>query len=1050
VIRIGLFGTIDVRDVQGRELQGILAQPKRLALLAYLAAASPTGSHRRDTLLGLFWPELDQSHARNALSQAVHFLRRALGEEVLIARTGDELALDSTRVWVDVRAFNAALSDDRPGEALELYRGDLLPSFFLSGCPGFEEWLESERDRLRNRAAEAARRLAEGHERAAHLTLAAGCAHRAIELGGGDERHLRRMVELLARVGDRAGAIRAYERWTATLADLSLEPEAETLQLIRQVRAALTQCSPMSSIPALAVTGDGVRPVSVNDAIGRLRGALAGAYRLEQEVGAGAMAVVVRARDLRHQRLVAIKILRPELTAAMGAERFLREIEIAAGLVHPHILPLHDSGEAAGVLYYVMPYVEGESLRQRLARERRLPLADAVRITREVAAALGYAHARGFVHRDIKPENILLAGYPLGKSGVPQGWNAVIADFGIARAIGTAGGERVVTTGLSGTPAYMSPEQALGSGPVDQRTDVYALGCVLYEMLAGQPPYAGSSLEAVVARRLQEPPRRLTDLREDASPAMEAAVNTALARNPAERFATAAQLAEALEGAAAVAPPPYRRWSVAAAIALVMAGATWVATRPSPPAPWPERVQTVAVLPVRTSGDSSESYLADGISAGLTGGLVRIDGLAVRPRAEVLAEAGKGGTPVEVGRRMGADWVVDGALRRAGSRSRLVVELIHVGRGIALWSRDYESPAADLLALRQSATTEVARVIGVPLSATVHAALARRETADLAARDYYLRGSAALNAPSTEAAVMAADLFSQAVARDSTYADAWAGLAAAYQQLSQVGGASPMETLVLWRRAIDRAIALDSLNGDAYAQRAQIHEVYEWDFPAADADFRRAVALRPGSAETFMSYAQFLNVGGLDDSALAVMQRAVALSPDVSFRVANLVPRLRMVGRREEAAVEARRALALDSTLWVAHLMLAQLADDAGNLPQAAKEAELAFQLTGDLPFVLGTLARYWGLSGRAQQAKQVRSRLTSLQTSQHVERVFDAEALIGVGDPQGALDALEASARDREPDLLWKLAYGHFSRLRAEPRYQALLRRVGVGDHAQ
>ena len=299
VIRIGLFGTIDLRDTNGRELEEVLAQPKRLALLAYLAASSPAGSHRRDALLGLFWPELDQAHARNSLSQALHFLRRALGEDTIVSRSGDELALDESRAWVDVRAFHARSRMTGRAMPWSSIGATFFPSFFLSGCAGFEEWLEEERARLRREAAEAARLQAERHERAARLTLAAGCAERAIDLAGGDERHLRRMIELLGRVGERAGAVRAYERWTATLGELGLEPEAETVALMRRVR----------SDPARPPVGpaEQPRPESVLDAIARLRVALAGHYRLEHELGAGAMAVVVLARDLRHQRPVAIK-----------------------------------------------------------------------------------------------------------------------------------------------------------------------------------------------------------------------------------------------------------------------------------------------------------------------------------------------------------------------------------------------------------------------------------------------------------------------------------------------------------------------------------------------------------------------------------------------------------------------------------------------------------------------------------------------------------------------------------------------------------------------
>src|SRR2546426_1033286 len=276
------------------------------------------------------------------------------------------------------------------------------------------------------------------------------------------------------------------------------------------------------------------------------------------------MATVYLARDLKHGRPVAIKVLRPEIAAALGPERFLREIEVAARLTHPHILPLHDSGEAARFLYYVMPYIESESLRDRLEREGQLPLEEALRITREVASALSYAHGHDVVHRDIKPENILLSG-----------GEAVVADFGIARAITQAGGTRLTETGIPvGTPAYMSPEQASGGGPIDGRSDIYSLACVLYEMLAGEPPYTGPSAQVVIAKRFTDPVPSVRRLRETVPPAVDAAITRALAKAPVDRFVTAAQFAEALmpSGAPAVqsrrsarrllvagaAPPPPR------------------------------------------------------------------------------------------------------------------------------------------------------------------------------------------------------------------------------------------------------------------------------------------------------------------------------------------------------------------------------------------------------------------------------------------------------------------------------------------------------------
>ena len=307
--------------------------------------------------------------------------------------------------------------------------------------------------------------------------------------------------------------------------------------------------------------------------IEKLRAALADRYRIERELGAGGMATVYLAEDLRHERPVALKLLRPELAASLGPERFLREIKTTAQLNHPHILPLLDSGEGDGTLFYVMPFVEGETLRDRLARERQLPLEDALQIAREVADALTYAHSHGIVHRDIKPENILLAGV-----------HAVVADFGIARALSVAGGERLTETGLAvGTPAYMSPEQAAGSHDPDGRSDIYSLGCVLYEMLVGETPYTGPSAQAILARKLSEPLPRISVVRETVPPGIEAALAKALARTPADRYATAAQFAAALAHPEAVAEPlaaPRQAWwrrgpvlVAAAAVLAVVAGA---------------------------------------------------------------------------------------------------------------------------------------------------------------------------------------------------------------------------------------------------------------------------------------------------------------------------------------------------------------------------------------------------------------------------------------------------------------------------------------------
>src|SRR6266446_4976861 len=305
---------------------------------------------------------------------------------------------------------------------------------------------------------------------------------------------------------------------------------------------------------------DGVVPPRsrrLADLLARLQAALADRYAVERELGHGGMATVYLAQDLKHHRKVAIKVLNPELAAALGPDRFLREIEIAAGLSHPHILPLYDSGEAGGLLYYVMPFVEGESLRDRLNREQQLPLLDALQITREAAEALAHAHQHGIVHRDIKPENILLlAGH------------ALVADFGIARAVSEAGGDKLTQTGMAiGTPHYMSPEQALGSEHVDARSDVYSLGCVLYEILIGQPPFTGPNSMAIMARHSMEVVPSLQVVRSSVPDEVEDAVMQSLEKTPADRFQTMKEFAERLseaEAEAATARTAQRRASTAA------------------------------------------------------------------------------------------------------------------------------------------------------------------------------------------------------------------------------------------------------------------------------------------------------------------------------------------------------------------------------------------------------------------------------------------------------------------------------------------------------
>jgi len=400
----------------------------------------------------------------------------------------------------------------------------------------------------------------------------------------------------------------------------------------------------------------------MSDQLQDLKAALVDRYDIREELGAGGMATVYLAEDMKHHRKVAVKVLRQELAATLGPERFLREIEISARLRHPHILPLYDSGEAGGFLYYVMPHVAGESLRDRLNREKQLPIEDALRIAAEVADALQYAHDQDVIHRDIKPENILL------ESG-----HAVVADFGIARAVAESGGERLTETGLSlGTPTYMSPEQAAGNAEIDGRSDTFALGIVLYEMLIGEPPFDGPTAQAIVAKILTEPVPPLRQQRGTVSEETEGVVMKALAKVPADRIATAGELNRVLRGlettrttTTPVTIAPVHRWKpVAAGVAIVAAAIVgWMALRPGSPVPAGGDRPSIAVLPFENIGAPENEYFADGITEEMTSRLAQISGLRVIARTSTLRYKGTTQDIREIGAALGVDYILEGTVR---------------------------------------------------------------------------------------------------------------------------------------------------------------------------------------------------------------------------------------------------------------------------------------------------------------------------------------------------------------------------------------------------
>ena len=515
------------------------------------------------------------------------------------------------------------------------------------------------------------------------------------------------------------------------------------------------------------------------DVLDRLRSALADRYSIERELGSGGMATVYLARDPKHHRRVAVKVLRPELAAAIGAERFLREIEVTAGLTHPHIVPLYDSGVASGLLFHVTPYVEGESLRERLRREKQLPIADAISIAREVADAMDYAHRRGVVHRDIKPENILL-----------EERHAVVADFGIARAIDGAGGARLTETGVAvGTPAYMSPEQAGGGHSVDGRSDVYSLGCVLYEMLAGEPPFTGPTVESVIHQHLSVHPRLVTELRPAVDRDTCAVVTKALAKTPADRFRTAAEFA------AALAP-----------------GGQSGEVSPSGEV----GTASIAVLPfMNLSGDPENQYFSDGLAEDIIDALTQVAGLRVMARTSSFAFRGKEQDVREIGSRLNVEHVLEGSVRRAGNRLRVTTQLVKASDGYHLWSQRFDREMTDVFAIQDEISHAIVEKLRVRLSAD--RPLVKRYTENLAAYDLCLKGRHHLFTMTEEGRETARRYCEQAIALEPNYALAYVVLAESYWWSAYYGFADPREAIPRVKSVVLEALRFDDAIAEAHS-----------------------------------------------------------------------------------------------------------------------------------------------------------------------------------------------------------------------------------------
>ena len=744
----------------------------------------------------------------------------------------------------------------------------------------------------------------------------------------------------------------------------------------------------------------------MSDAPGPLTAALAERYALERELGRGGAATVYLAEDRKHRRPVAVKVLRPDLGSQLGKERFSREIAIAAQLSHPHILPFIDSGEAAGLLYYITPYITGESLRQRLDREHQLPMRDAVRIAREVAAALDFAHRQGFIHRDVKPENILLSDD-----------HAVVADFGIARALAEAGGGEAITErGLAiGTPEYMSPEQASAEGELSARSDLYSLGCMLYEMLAGQPPFTGPNARRILARHVAERPRPLRAARPDTPPAVEEAVMRLLAKDPAERFGTGAEVVAALQDGRDAAPR----------------------------APF-GLARFIAVLPfANASPEPGTEYLSDGITDELISALTKVEGLRVASRTSVFALKGKPQDVRATGALLGVSAVLEGTVRQAGDRLRVTASLTATDDGRQLWSERYDRPVGDVFAIQD----DIAQTIVTTLRATYLADLAEpaptQHTESLEAYGLYLKGRYSWNKRSLTGAAEAITYFEQAIVADPRFALAYAGLADAYALQVDYRGAPVREGFELAKRYARQALALDPTLAEVHSSLGWVLFIYDWDWDAATAAFQRALELDPGYATAHQWYSFVVMTQRSIDLALVEGHTALELDP-ASTSIRRSLGWLYYYARRyDDALRHLRRAIAMDPTSEENYRMLGRVHTQRGEYAEAERALREAVSLSPETAYATGTLGYLYAVRGDRAAAERTVAELEAHRKTGYVSPVAICMVYAGLGMADEVFAWLERAYEERRGWLAYLKVEPTLDGLRGDPRFTELRRRM-------
>ena len=673
----------------------------------------------------------------------------------------------------------------------------------------------------------------------------------------------------------------------------------------------------------------------MSDPLKRLQAALTDHYTVGREVGRGGMATVYLAQDIRHHRPVALKVLHPHLTSDVGPERFLREIQIAARLQHPHIVSLYDSGQVDDLLYYVMPYIDGESLHERMQRDQQIPLQDALSVSRSVAAALDYAHHQGVIHRDIKPENVML-----------HHGEAMVTDFGIAKAVTEASADRLTQTGTAiGTPVYMSPEQLSGAADLDGRSDIYSLGVMMYEMLVGELPFSGPTVQAIVTKILSDPAPSLREARDDIPIWLEESVQRAMAKSPGDRYPTAIAFSQAL---AEPAETDAARDKVA---------------------------KSIAVLPfVNMSADPENEYFSDGVAEEIINALTKVRALRVASRTSAFAFKGKNLDIRKVGELLNVGTVLEGSVRKAGDQLRVTAQLIDIGDGYHLWSERYDRQLDDVFAIQDDIAESIVNALQVVLSDEERRAIEKPSGENVEAYQQYLRGRQYFHQYSRSGMQFARRMFERAIEIDPKYAKAYSGEAdcCAFLYMYWDGSKANLEGA---DSASRKALELDPELAEAHASRGLAFSLSR-EYDEARQEFETAIQLDPKLYDAYYFYARACFQEGRLEEAVRHYEEAARVRPEDYQALLLMSAPLAGLGRHEESMEALRRGMRVAEkhlkmnpedarALYLSAGALIQL----GERDRALNWAQRAYAIDSADPAVLYNIACVYALGGMTEQA---------------------------------------------------------------------------------